>query len=61
MHAQARNISRLLTAVTIVATTAAASAQWLELIEYICNENNRYFQIVPAARPYGAHGTPKER
>ena len=25
-----------------------------ELIEYICNENNRYFDIVPAAKPAGA-------
>ena len=24
-----------------------------ELIEYICNENNRYFQIVPGAKPAG--------
>jgi hypothetical protein len=24
-----------------------------ELIEYICNENNRYFQIVPTAKPAG--------
>jgi hypothetical protein len=27
-----------------------------ELIEYICNENNRYFQLVPDAAPPGAPG-----
>jgi hypothetical protein len=29
-----------------------------ELIEYICNENNRYFHIVPDANPPGRPGRP---
>jgi hypothetical protein len=29
-----------------------------ELIEYICNENNRYFSLVPSAAPPGRAPAP---
>jgi hypothetical protein len=32
-----------------------------ELLEYICNENNRYFNIVPDAAPPGRFGAPSPR
>jgi hypothetical protein len=32
-----------------------------ELIEYICNENNRYFHIVPDANPPGRPAAPRKK